>query len=243
MSPDSQTCSTLNEQRLWWNSWDGRHLQTISPAALRRGDTAVSLLKSLRLKEPRILEVGCGNGWLCEKLAAFGRVTGVDLADAAIDEAKTRVPNATFFAGDFCRTDLPEAGFDVVVTLETLSHVPDQQEFIRRLAFVLRAEGHLVLLTQNRLVYSRCSNVAPQGRGQLRRWVSMRELRALAAPHFDVVRAFTIQPNGHLGFLRIVNSARLNGVISRLISGATLESLKERSGLGQTLVMLARRRP
>jgi len=233
---------TLDQQRTWWNSWDQKHLRTLGRETLRRGDTALSLLQSLDLNQPHILEVGCGNGWLSERLIEFGHVTGVDIADSAIDDAKRRVPNGTFFTGDFCSLHLPLAHFDVALTLETLSHVPDQMTFVRCLAAVLKPKGHLIVLTQNRVVYSRRSDIDPQGVGQIRRWVTMRELRSLLAPHFEVKRAFTIQPSGHNGFLRAVNSARVNRALALVISRSTLESLKERAGLGQTLVVLAQLR-
>jgi len=49
-------------------------------------------------------------------------------------------------------------------------------------------------------------------------------------------------PSGHLGFLRMVNSAKLNAALSRVIPHPKIDWLKERAGLGQTLVMLAQRR-
>ena len=237
-----QDLPSFDEQRSWWNAWVREFLGAPDAEALRRGDTAINLLQSLALSEPRILEVGCGNGWLCEKLIEFGPVTGVDLADEAIREAQHRVPRATFIAGDFCSVELPLSAFDVALTLETLSHVLDQPAFVSRFAAVLKPNGHLILLTQNRLVYSRRSDIAPQGAGQIRRWVTMAELQRMIRPHFDVVRAFTIQPRGHLGFLQVVNSRILNAALLRVMSPRRLEALKERAGLGQTLVVLARRR-
>lgn len=67
------------------------------------------------------------NGWLCEKFVECDEVTGVDVAEAAISDAKSRVPNVTFFAADFCSLDLPPARFDVALALEIFSHVPDQE--------------------------------------------------------------------------------------------------------------------
>ena len=130
------------------------------------------------------------NGWLCEKFVECDEVTGVDVAEAAISDAKSRVPNVTFFAADFCSLDLPPARFDVALALEIFSHVPDQRGFVRQLAAVLKPRGHLILLTQNRLIYSRRSDIAPQGVGHVRCWVTMRQLRALVAPHFDVLRVY-----------------------------------------------------
>jgi len=90
----------------------------------------------------------------------------------------------------FCSLDLPPARFDVALALEIFSHVPDQRGFVRQLAAVLKPRGHLILLTQNRLIYSRRSDIAPQGVGHVRCWVTMRQLRALVAPHFDVLRVY-----------------------------------------------------
>jgi hypothetical protein len=51
-----------------------------------------------------------------------------------------------------------------------------------------------------------------------------------------------MQPSGHLGFLRMVNSAKLNAALSLVIPTPKIEWLKEQAGLGQTVVMLALRR-
>ena len=48
---------------------------------------------------------------------------------------------------------------------------------------------------------------------------------------------------GDRGFLRIVNSARFNNALSRVIPRRYLEAAKERAGLGYTLVALAQRKP
>lgn len=107
--------STVNwdveSQREFWNKWDTQYLQdeAISPEALRRGNTVISLLEKLPPEKRNILEVGCGNGWLSERLAKLGRITGVDIADEAIQEARQRVLSGAFICGE------------VVVSLETLS--------------------------------------------------------------------------------------------------------------------------
>jgi SAM-dependent methyltransferase len=241
---DSAANSDYESQRRFWNEWDAQYLQgsTIGMEALRRGQTVISLLQSLSLETPRLLELGCGNGWLAERLIAFGPVTGVDIADEAIEEARRRVPGGTFFAGDALSLDLPTGAFDVVIALETFSHVPSQPLFVALMARVLRRGGYLILTTQNRTVYARRKNVRPPAPGQLRRWVTMGELRSMLAPQFHILKAFTIQPAGNVGFLRIINSARINWLLSQVFPRPVLESLKEKCGLGQTLIVVAQRR-
>jgi ubiquinone/menaquinone biosynthesis C-methylase UbiE len=194
-------------------------------------------------KNPQIIEFGCGNGWLAEKLAAFGPVTGVDIADRAIIEARRRVPNAVFYAGDALSLALPKEAFDVAVTLEMLSHVTNQEAFIETLASVLKIGGYLILTTQNRTIYMRRKEINPPAEGQLRHWVTMHQLRHLLQPYFVTIRAATLRPAGNLGFLHIVNSKKLNRLMSKIIPSVSLDHLKEEVGLGQTLLVLARKRP
>jgi SAM-dependent methyltransferase len=244
MNLDSTTEWDLDIQRKFWNEWDAKYLQdtTIGEDGLRRGEAALSLLRSCSLQRPQILEFGCGNGWLAEKLAAFGPVTGVDIADRAIAEARRRVPSGTFHAGDALSLDLPVETFDVVVTLEMFAQVPNQSRFIEVMARGLKKGGYLILVTQNRTVYMRRRDIAPLAEGQIRRWVTMRRLRNEVQAHFDILKASTMRPAGDRGFLRIVNSARLNGLASKVIPRPLLERFKERCGLGQTLIVLARKR-
>jgi len=120
---DSSKNWDSDTQRKFCNSRDTQYLRetTIGREAQRRGQVVMELLRSLSLKRPRILEVGCGNGWLAQQLAAIGPLTGVDIADAAIEEARRKVPGAQFYAGDVLELNLPRGSFDVIVTLETFS--------------------------------------------------------------------------------------------------------------------------
>ena len=61
----------------------------------------LGFVEHLKLKNPQILELGCGLGYLANQLSCIGNVTGIDLSDKAIELAKTRYPHVSFFAGDF----------------------------------------------------------------------------------------------------------------------------------------------
>ena len=162
---DSNVNWDNESQRKFWNAWDIQHLQTTSEETLRRGNEALTIVSSLNLQQPRILEIGCGTGWLAERLLKFGPVTGVDIADAAIQEARRRVPSGQFHSGDILEMRLPHNSFDFVVTLETFSHVSSQPQFIAVIANLLSEGGYLILTTQNRNIYMRNSRVAPPPEG------------------------------------------------------------------------------
>jgi hypothetical protein len=51
-----------------------------------------------------------------------------------------------------------------------------------------------------------------------------------------------VEPGGNRGLLRVVNSVKVTSFLSRIFSKERVVRAKERLGLGQTLVMLARKR-
>ncbi len=244
MSLDSTTKWDSEKGKDYWNDWHNRDSRytTIGSEPLRRGETVISLLKGCNLQQPHMLELGCSNGWMAERLAEFGPVTGTDISDEAVEHARHRVPSGTFYAGDLMDLDLPPQAFDVVITLETISEVPNQRGFVELAAHVLKPAGYLILTSPNRTVYTRQSHWRPPAAGRFHRPPTMRELRRMLQPHFHILRAFTIQPSGNRGFLRVVNSIKLNKLLAKIIPQPSIERCKEKCGLGQTLIVVARKR-
>jgi 2-polyprenyl-3-methyl-5-hydroxy-6-metoxy-1,4-benzoquinol methylase len=236
--------SSVEQQRAFWNAWNREVREGRGPdhASLGRGEF---VLEALRETEPPpgacILEVGCGTGWLTAELVRFGTVTAIDLADEVVDRARSQVQAATFLAGDFFTLDLPEASFDVVVTLETLSHVAEQHRFFGRIASLLKPRGVLILTTQNRFVMERIT-VMRQEVGQLRHWVTRSQLRRQVRPHFKILKLSTIMPVGGRGLVRMANSTRVSSLLSRVVGPRVVRTIQERAGFGQTIVLLATRR-
>jgi len=244
MQQEEQRIPLSSDQRQFWNTWntEAREKKGLDRESLERGEVAITLLRSLKLERPEILELGCGTGWLSLRLAQFGATTAVDIADDVIERAKAKSPHINFIAGDFLQIPFPRNHFDVVICLETLSHVADQRLFIEGIASVLKPSGFLILTTQNKTVM-KFHDVTPVGIGQIRKWVDKKELQRLLLQHFRVLHLATIvPPNGHRGFLRIVNSAKVNAALGCLTSQASLNAFKIQMGFGKTLVALAQRR-
>jgi 2-polyprenyl-3-methyl-5-hydroxy-6-metoxy-1,4-benzoquinol methylase len=235
-----------SEQQQFWNEWNTRHrgadqVAHLDPATIRRRDTALRWVADLRLTKPRILDLGCSTGWLSAQLAELGDVVGTDISDASINEARERYPQIQFECANFLRPDSRRELFDVVVSVDVLSCVADQPFFIERIRQVLRPGGYVFLATPNRFVYERRDDVAPQGAGQVRRWNYRHEVRHLLRDGFRIHRFTTLEPEGHRGILRLVNSYKINGALARIASPTALERAKEKLGLGQTIVVLAQR--
>ena len=135
-----------------YDSWHQTHPTGSGPwyqlvwSALERGEL---------LRGARILEIGCGGGEFSWRMAKAGavEVVGQDFATVAIDGARERFnqSNLRFEVGDIQAIGYPDEHFDVVVSCETLEHVPDPQTAVSELARVLRSSGTLLLTTPNYL--------------------------------------------------------------------------------------------
>ena len=105
-----------------------------------------------------VLDVACGEGYgsaLNARHAA--RVTGADIAPAAIAHARARYaeqPNLEFREADCAALPFADASFDVVVSFETLEHIAAQETFLDEVRRVLRPGGFVVLSCPNKAEYS-----------------------------------------------------------------------------------------
>lgn len=242
MDKSSSVEIPLDEQRRAWNTWNAAARETrLSPSSLRQAEVLDRWLSGIGRRDLAIIDIGCGAGWTCERVAHYGQVTGVDLADEVLERARHRLPHVRFLSGDVFSLELVPASFDLVITLEVLSHVKDQQAFVDRLASLLKPGGRLMLSTQNRPILERWSAVGAPIEGQIRHWVDARELRRLLSARFEQVHVISSMPVGDQGFLRIVNSPKLNALLAWLLPQAWIERAKERAMLGHTLMAMASR--
>lgn len=111
----------------------------LEPAAQR-------LLREVPLRS-RVLEIGCGTGTFARELASKrgARVTAIDLSPRMIDVARTRTQASLgidYRVHDFM--DLSPRGFDAIVAVNTLHHLPLAAAASRMAAAVV--PGGLVLI-------------------------------------------------------------------------------------------------
>jgi len=106
----------------------------------------------------RILDVGCGSGWLSEYFARLGYdVTGIDISDELIAMSRDRVERVPydvdhetvlrcrFLTLDIESAPLPEK-FDAVICYDSLHHFEDERKVFRHLAEMLDVGGLLFIL-------------------------------------------------------------------------------------------------
>lgn len=103
----------------------------------------------------RILDIGCGAGFLANALAAEGhRVSGVDMSRGSLKVARTRgdgaAAPAAYRVADAYRLPFRDAAFDAVIALDFLEHVTAPGRVIAEAARVLRPGGLFFFHTFNR---------------------------------------------------------------------------------------------
>ena len=241
----------LDAQIAFYDTWHTKHrtggfneLECADKELYSATFEVFDIIQSLALKQPRILEMGCGTGWLSEKLCNFGTVTGIDLSPKAIAIAKQRGCSAEFIAADILTYDQPLGLFDLVVACDTLFYVSDQIVFMDKIAKLVKPGGFLILVTINSFVYERRSDIPPPANGQVRTWLTRRQLIKLCDQDYIVRISKAVVPpiKGDKGILRLVNSFKLNRLLGCFFSMEAVNNLKVKLGLGDRLIIVAQRK-
>ncbi len=79
--------------------------------------------------------------------------SGIDIDLEAVEDARTRAPNADIRQGDLADLPWPDESFDLVVCFEALEHVQQQERVLDELVRVMRPGGILMVSSPNPRVY------------------------------------------------------------------------------------------
>lgn len=99
----------------------------------------------------RVLDYGCGNGYVLQQFARNGaEVHGVDLTGRAVALSRARFAvrglSGNFTVGDGRTIPFPDAHFDVVTSMGVLHHIPDPRPVLAEIRRVLKPGGRFVLM-------------------------------------------------------------------------------------------------
>lgn len=105
-------------------------------------------------KGKKILDLGCGSGYISEYIAQVtgASVFGIDFAVGAIKSAQDRVKNTDieFSIGNINELDFPDATFDYVLAIDTLYFGSDLGKIVQDIKRVLKPHGKLISFYSSR---------------------------------------------------------------------------------------------
>ncbi len=180
-----------------WNSPEPNEDELIRWAEIKAAIESCNLSG----KDLKILEIGCGRGWLCKKLTTYGNVIGIEPVKSVVEYAKKLFPQLEFYGetpSSFLQKS-PEKKFDLIVTTEVIEHIKNKNKFIEEIYELLHQDGCLVLTTP-RLEYYKESVEALGGdpNQPVEEWVSETQLtEMLVSNKFKILhkKFFSPLPN------------------------------------------------
>ncbi|MBS1996008.1 MAG: class I SAM-dependent methyltransferase [Cyanobacteria bacterium SZAS LIN-2] len=140
------------------NYYSYNYATRINPLAVKAKDfldasKSKKWLSYVKVKEPRFLDVGCGNGRNLAIMHKLGvpreKLWGVEVSREVIARLKAEGYNGVYGMIENAAAELPQGSFDLIVILQVLEHVSDPRAVMACLAGLLAPGGVLVIETPN----------------------------------------------------------------------------------------------
>ena len=111
-------------------------------------------LEKQKIKNMKILDLGCGGGLTCEPLSRLGaRVTGIDFVKENINVAKQHAKisklNINYINADLKSINLDKK-FDLIILFEVLEHIDNWEDLIIEIRKNLKPKGKIIISTINK---------------------------------------------------------------------------------------------
>lgn len=103
-------------------------------------------------KNKRVLEIGCGRGYLANKLSSKNEVTACDIVIAS--SLRKKYPEIKFIEGNIEKLPFKDKSFDTVLTTHTLEHVRNLDKAIAEIRRVAKKEIIIVVPRQRPYKYT-----------------------------------------------------------------------------------------
>jgi ubiquinone/menaquinone biosynthesis C-methylase UbiE len=174
------------------HGWRGRLHHEIS-------ERTASLAVATVAAPNRVLDLGCGTGYLLRELASrypdAEQLVGIDAAPAMVKTANaiTQDDRLTFAVGVAEQIGYPDDAFDLIVSTTSFDHWSDQQAGLRECARVLRRGGQLVLVDQFSPMLMPTMLTSRRGKARTRSRATRLLLRAgFCSPHWHRLYAVIV---------------------------------------------------
>ena len=237
---------TIKEQKEFYNKrWE--KLQFINRLKLSRCIAILEAIAATRLIKPKIIDLGCGAGWLAAIVGLFGPTVGVDLSESAIKEASKKYSYVQFIAENILEWDYPQANFDIVISHEVIEHISnfkDQERYLEIASGLLCDGGYLILTTPN----ADLINTLPQEiRNSLlsqpiENVITVKKLRSMLSDRFEIIDLKTIVPfHKSVGVNKIMNWQVIRSIMAKMQMEMIFDKIWLKLGYGLHTFVVARK--
>ena len=127
---------------------EGKQHNCLDEAETKKRDLIYELDAIESLPGGRILDIGCGLGFLLEQLSSKWIGYGCDYSQFAVDYCR-RKGLGTIYHGDLYDLKLDDVCFDVVSARYVLEHLKDPGRFLGEISRILKPGGRLVVSIPN----------------------------------------------------------------------------------------------
>lgn len=104
-------------------------------------------IQRLTTEQSKILDIGCGCGYLTNAVYEVGRheTVGIDISEKSIEYARSKYPNIEFECHDICCRSEKEH-YDLCLSIMLLNNMPNIDCFFSSVSKVLKPDGKLLIV-------------------------------------------------------------------------------------------------
>ena len=189
----------------------------------------------------KIIDLGCGSGWITNALSRYGNAVGVDFS---VSIGRASYPNLKFIEANII-TDKVEGIYDIVVSSEVIEHMTcgDQQLYVSKAAALLDNGGLLILTTPNKPIAQQLyKDISRDQLQPIENWLDKDTLSTLLDSYFKIkfIGTTMFSPsftrrNKYFDFafdllhVRLIKSYKLvNRILSTNMSGRYLTAVAQK---------------
>lgn len=181
---------TKENQKKYYDSFWSKNISIGLHAKCRKEFIIANLARITTSNNPKIIDLGCGQGWLTAELAKHGNAVGVDLSYEGINVAKRNYPQCHFKQMDIMTEGIKDK-YDVVVSSEVIEHLAedDQIRYVRKIRDILVNNGYLILTTPNATTAEKLVKyklIKQEDLQPIENWLAKKEIYPLLNQYFKI---------------------------------------------------------
>lgn len=195
-----------------------------------------------KFKNPKIIDLGCGDGRFTGFLGEFADADGLELSNEAVKIANAKHPHVNYFQGSATTYPFEPQTYDVVISQEVIEHIEDQEKYIEVCSTILKKDGYLIMTTPNKKVFDHMKGGSWSNQ-PIENILLPSEFKLLVETKFEIISYDSIIFNfGKLGYFKLVNNRLIIGASNRLKFKKLREYFLSKWGFGIHQCVLAKKK-